>query len=80
MNINIPQNITIKNKILMIEGIISAVDIHRQAIKYVSVIFIHRAIHLLILTHIFLFKNDDPFHDYIRNIDILFYGMCNNLF
>jgi len=80
VNIDISQTITIKNKILMTEGIICAVDIHRQAMKYVSVIFIHRAIHLLIYTIIFIFKNDEPFHDYIRNIDILFHGMCNNLF
>ncbi|XP_018361485.1 PREDICTED: uncharacterized protein LOC108760183 [Trachymyrmex cornetzi] len=33
LNIDIPQNITIKNKILMIEGIICAVDIHRHAMK-----------------------------------------------
>ncbi|XP_024878481.1 uncharacterized protein LOC112458892 [Temnothorax curvispinosus] len=33
ININIRQNITLKNKILMTEGIICAVDIHRQAMK-----------------------------------------------
>ncbi|XP_071638166.1 odorant receptor 9a-like isoform X3 [Temnothorax longispinosus] len=33
MGIDILQNITLKNKILMIEGIIYAVDIHRQAMK-----------------------------------------------
>ncbi|XP_071560233.1 uncharacterized protein [Temnothorax nylanderi] len=33
MSIDILQNITLKNKILMIEGIIYAVDIHRQAMK-----------------------------------------------
>ncbi|XP_018349417.1 PREDICTED: uncharacterized protein LOC108752817 [Trachymyrmex septentrionalis] len=33
MNINIRQNITQKTKILMSEGIICAVDIHRQAMK-----------------------------------------------
>jgi len=32
----------IKNKILMTEGIICAVNIHRQAMKYVSVFFILR--------------------------------------
>ena len=48
MNTYFPQNITIKNKTLMIEDIICAIDIHRQAMKYVSVCFLHRAIHLLI--------------------------------
>ncbi|KYM79963.1 hypothetical protein ALC53_09668, partial [Atta colombica] len=33
ININIQQNITLKNKILMNEGIICAVEIHRQAMK-----------------------------------------------
>ncbi|XP_012056514.1 PREDICTED: uncharacterized protein LOC105619605 [Atta cephalotes] len=33
ININIQQNITQKTKILMSEGIICAVDIHRQAMK-----------------------------------------------
>ncbi|XP_071637811.1 uncharacterized protein [Temnothorax longispinosus] len=33
ININILQTITLKNKILMIESIICAVDIHRQAMK-----------------------------------------------
>ncbi|XP_071560227.1 uncharacterized protein [Temnothorax nylanderi] len=33
ININIRQNITLKNKILMTEGIICAVNIHRQAMK-----------------------------------------------
>ncbi|XP_071637321.1 uncharacterized protein [Temnothorax longispinosus] len=33
MSIDILQNITLKNKILMTEGIIYAVDIHRQAMK-----------------------------------------------
>ncbi|XP_018300289.1 uncharacterized protein [Mycetomoellerius zeteki] len=33
VNIDVPQNVTIKNKTLMIEGIIYAVDIHRQAMK-----------------------------------------------
>ncbi|XP_018361483.1 PREDICTED: uncharacterized protein LOC108760181 [Trachymyrmex cornetzi] len=33
VNVNTPRNITIKRKILMIEGIICAVDIHRQAMK-----------------------------------------------
>ncbi|XP_011059568.1 PREDICTED: uncharacterized protein LOC105149091 [Acromyrmex echinatior] len=33
ININVRQNITPKNKILMNEGIICAVDIHRQAMK-----------------------------------------------
>ncbi|XP_011705132.1 PREDICTED: uncharacterized protein LOC105460384 [Wasmannia auropunctata] len=33
MSVNILQNITLKNKILMTEGIICAVDIHRQAMK-----------------------------------------------
>ncbi|XP_018055785.1 PREDICTED: uncharacterized protein LOC108692144 [Atta colombica] len=36
VNIDIPQNITIKNKILMTEGIICAVDIHRQAMKMMN--------------------------------------------
>ena len=35
ININIRQNITSKNKILMNEGIICAVDIHRHAMKLV---------------------------------------------
>ncbi|XP_018300363.1 uncharacterized protein [Mycetomoellerius zeteki] len=33
ININIRQNITLKNKILMREGIICGIDIHRQAMK-----------------------------------------------
>ncbi|XP_011706028.1 PREDICTED: uncharacterized protein LOC105461225, partial [Wasmannia auropunctata] len=33
ININILQNITLKNKIFMTENIICAIDIHRQAIK-----------------------------------------------
>ncbi|XP_077264041.1 uncharacterized protein LOC143898439 [Temnothorax americanus] len=42
MSVNILQNITLKNKILMTEGIIYAVDIHRQAMKFVftSTIFV----------------------------------------
>ncbi|XP_071637328.1 uncharacterized protein [Temnothorax longispinosus] len=42
MSIDILQNITLKNKILMTEGIIYAVDIHRQAMKFVftSTIFV----------------------------------------
>ncbi|KYM80065.1 hypothetical protein ALC53_09487 [Atta colombica] len=39
VNTYVPQNITIKNKTLMIEDIICAIDIHRQAMKYVSVFF-----------------------------------------
>ncbi|XP_077264239.1 uncharacterized protein LOC143898549 [Temnothorax americanus] len=34
MSVDILQNITLKNKILMTEGIIYAVDIHRQAVKF----------------------------------------------
>ncbi|XP_012056638.1 PREDICTED: uncharacterized protein LOC105619729 [Atta cephalotes] len=33
VNTYVPQNITIKNKTLMIEDIICAIDIHRQAMK-----------------------------------------------
>ncbi|XP_018300359.1 uncharacterized protein, partial [Mycetomoellerius zeteki] len=33
ININIQQNVMLKNKIWMIKGIIYAVDIHRQALK-----------------------------------------------
>ncbi|XP_018312172.1 uncharacterized protein [Mycetomoellerius zeteki] len=33
LNNDIPQNTVIKNKILIIKGIICAVDIHRQAMK-----------------------------------------------
>jgi hypothetical protein len=40
MSINILQNITLKNKILMTEGIVYAVDIHRQAMKFVSILII----------------------------------------
>ncbi|XP_018361488.1 PREDICTED: odorant receptor 4-like [Trachymyrmex cornetzi] len=36
VNNNIPRNIATKNKILMIEGIICAVDIHRQAMKMMN--------------------------------------------
>ncbi|XP_039311366.1 uncharacterized protein LOC105198356 [Solenopsis invicta] len=36
ININILQNVTLKSKTLMTEGVIYAVDIHRQAIKFVS--------------------------------------------
>jgi len=40
INNTIRQNITLENKILMIEGTICAVDIHRQAMKFVSIIII----------------------------------------
>ncbi|XP_077254450.1 uncharacterized protein LOC143893206 [Temnothorax americanus] len=42
MSVDILQNITLKNKILMTEGIIYAIDIHRQAMKFVftSTIFV----------------------------------------
>ncbi|XP_025991801.2 uncharacterized protein LOC113004037 [Solenopsis invicta] len=36
ININTLQNITLKSKTLMTQGVIYAVDIHRQAIKFVS--------------------------------------------
>jgi len=35
MNMNIRQNISLKNKILITDGIICAIDIHRQAMKFV---------------------------------------------